>query len=224
MYRTVAAVSLLAVGVAACGSSSKPLSSVSLANKSGCTEIRAASAPIYSTEASACKIGDHDVTAIAFKDNAARDKWRDAAGSVIGTGPIVVGDRFVITSDSEDTAAAIAPRVGGEVPGAPATSTPSAAPPYVPPTEPPGPAAFVAGFRSLSPFGTLDVSSVGDDSALIGLGNSVCDGLSSGVSYGHAIEVLTATKYHPSADDAAKLVKLSVDNLCPTNKDQLPGT
>jgi hypothetical protein len=92
--------------------------------------------------------------------------------------------------------------------------TPSASPSLT------GSAAYLADVRHTG-LGDENVWNSTDDS-LINLGNEECMGLSTGQSYGAAVETLTGAGKNITTAQADMLVTSAVHNLCPAQASNLP--
>ncbi|WP_076260816.1 hypothetical protein [Intrasporangium flavum] len=116
----------------------------------------------------------------------------------------------------------------GEVPVATAsptvsvtTTTTTPTPEPTTTTRPAGPGAFVA-WAKTARYGTLDLSSVGDEQ-LLKIGNSFCEVMATQSSFGDAVQaMLTGKEHSETADQVDALFRQSVINLCPQHKDMLP--
>jgi hypothetical protein len=83
-----------------------------------------------------------------------------------------------------------------------------------------GSAAFLADVRHAG-LGDTNVWNSSDD-GLIKVGNDMCQGLSSGQSYGAAVETLTGSGKNITTAQADILVRSAVHNLCPDQASTLP--
>jgi hypothetical protein len=81
-----------------------------------------------------------------------------------------------------------------------------------------GSAAYLADVRHTG-LGDLPTSS---DDGLIKVGNDMCTGLSTGQSYGAAVETLTGAGKNITTAQADMLVTSAVHNLCPAQASALP--
>ena len=97
---------------------------------------------------------------------------------------------------------------GSKSPGAAAVPTPSTSRPA------PGPTAFLAFAHTLN-FGTKDFASAPDDN-LLSLGNSVCEGLTNGLTFAKVTQGLIESDAHPSTAEAEMFGRSAVANLCPS--------
>jgi hypothetical protein len=80
-----------------------------------------------------------------------------------------------------------------------------------------GPQAFLADI-SRSGFGMKDTH----DPAFVNVGNTACQGLADGVSYGQQVQAFTESDAKPTAAQAETLVRSAVRNLCPEYQAMLP--
>jgi hypothetical protein len=80
-----------------------------------------------------------------------------------------------------------------------------------------GPAAFLADVAHAG-FGTKDAS----DPAFVNVGNTACQGLTDGVSYGQQVTAFVESAAHPNREQAETLVRSAVRNLCPERSGMLP--
>lgn len=80
-----------------------------------------------------------------------------------------------------------------------------------------GPQAFLADVAAAG-FGEKDTS----DPAFLTVGNTACQGLSSGVSYGQQVQAFVESDAKPSQAQAEALVRSAVANLCPEQSSMLP--
>lgn len=85
------------------------------------------------------------------------------------------------------------------------------------PTASPGPAAFLADVRTAG-FGSKDAT----DPDFVNVGNTACQGLADGVSYGQQVTAFVESDAHPSQQQAETLVRSAVRNLCPEQAGMLP--
>lgn len=105
---------------------------------------------------------------------------------------------------------------GGDDGKAAPSPTPSPTPS---PAAAPGPATFLEQARQSS-LGSADLASA-DDSQLLGLGNTVCDGVGE-FSFSRAVEVLVGNEKKPTTTEAEAFVRLAVTNLCPEHSAKVP--
>ncbi len=104
---------------------------------------------------------------------------------------------------------------GGQTATAP--SSPAAPPPT---TTAPGPQAFLE-YAHSAQLGTKDLKNAPDE-PLLGLGNTVCRGLDSGLAYGGIVQGIVGSNTKPTAQQADGFARKAVENLCPQHKDKLP--
>jgi hypothetical protein len=80
-----------------------------------------------------------------------------------------------------------------------------------------GPQVFIADI-SAAGFGDKDTS----DPAFLAVGNTACQGLAAGVSYGQQVQAFVESDAKPTQAQAETLVRSAVANLCPENAGMLP--
>lgn len=98
------------------------------------------------------------------------------------------------------------------------TTSPSASPRPSPLV---GPAAFLADVR-VAGLGDRDTVTTSDDK-LLSLGNAVCSGFTDGtLTYGQLAQSILANPAKPTAAQVDTLIRSAVNNLCPTEKGQVP--
>jgi hypothetical protein len=81
-----------------------------------------------------------------------------------------------------------------------------------------GPQAFLADVAATG-FGEKDAS----DPAFLTVGNTACQGLSDGVSYGQQVQAFVESDAKPTQAQAEALVRSAVANLCPEYQAMLPS-
>lgn len=91
-------------------------------------------------------------------------------------------------------------------PTAAATTTPAS-----------GPDAFLADITAAG-FGDKDTS----DPAFLQVGNTACQGLADGISYGQQVQAFVESDAKPTPQQAETLVRSAVRNLCPEKSAMLP--
>ncbi len=99
-------------------------------------------------------------------------------------------------------------------------AAPSSQPAPPPTTTAPGPQAFLE-WAHTARLGTRDLKNAPDE-PLLGVGNSVCRGMDSGLAYGGIVQGLVGSNTKPTAQQADEFARKAVENLCPQHKDQLP--
>jgi hypothetical protein len=57
--------------------------------------------------------------------------------------------------------------------------------------------------------------------AIIGLGNTICDGIGD-FGYGKVVEVVQTSEAKPTTEQSSTFVRAAVENLCPEHRDLLP--
>lgn len=85
-------------------------------------------------------------------------------------------------------------------------------------TAPAGPQAFLADV-SAAGFGDKDAS----DPAFLTVGNTACQGLADGISYGQQVQAFIESDAKPTQAQAETLVRSAVRNLCVEYAAMLPG-
>lgn len=110
------AAALTALLLAGCGGGADAAESRTLeqlAADIGCTKVDDGGEQALTRESGSCKLDGEDIYLQTFADGDQQDEWRamaDAAGGVF-----VVGDQWVVQTFDQETADAVAAKVGGEV-------------------------------------------------------------------------------------------------------------
>lgn len=84
-----------------------------------------------------------------------------------------------------------------------------------------GPAAYLHAVRSAG-IGNLDVA-VAPDRGLLAIGQTICDGMDSGLSYADSVTVALNGLKSITARQASIVIGAAVRDLCPENSAQLPA-
>lgn len=99
----------------------------------------------------------------------------------------------------------------------PTPSPTTAAPTTVATTPSTGPQAFLDDVAAAG-FGTKDAT----DPAFTSVGNTACQGLADGVSYGQQVQAFVESDAKPTQAQAETLVRAAVRELCPEHAGMLP--
>jgi hypothetical protein len=122
--RSLLLVPVVALVIAGCGSGSSASFKTPedvLAKIPGCTNIQPDTGPQFMNRESAdCDFGGTaddpvSLTAVTFTDSGQQKQWMDLANKIGGGGLYVVGDKWLVQTDTSDQAHKVQQAVGGTV-------------------------------------------------------------------------------------------------------------